>query len=219
MKIYKDGKLVERVSRNDLKNTFSPKHHKPAYRPGYKQKYINQIKTNKGLLIAIGILLALLFALCLGFDLRVKSLKKEQAQVQKQLDTGLTVIDGYLEYVQQLESELASCTAKLPKPKVSTGKVSYYSHDGCIGCSPNQTMANGQPFDENAMTLAHNGIPLNTMVEVKNLDNGKTITAKVTDRHGADNAKYGYRIADLSKGLYLALGAKTDVSTIQFVWY
>lgn len=119
MKIYKDGKLVERVSRNDLKNTFSPKHHRPYMRPGYKGKYLAQVKTNKGLLIAIGILLALLFALCLGFDLRVKSLKKEQAQVQKQLDTGLTVIDGYLEYVQQLESELASCSAKLEEKKLS----------------------------------------------------------------------------------------------------
>jgi hypothetical protein len=216
LKIKLNGKTIEKISRNDLKNTFSPKHHKPVYRPGYKGKYLAQVKTNKGLLLAIGILLAFIFALCLGFNLRVQSLKKEQSQIQKQLHTGLTVIDGYLEYVEQLESGLASCSAKLPKPKVSTGKVSYYSHDGCIGCSPNQTMANGQPFDENAMTLAHNGIPLNTMVEVKNLDNGKTITAKVTDRGGFN--RYN-RVADLSKGLYLALGAKTDVSNIQFIWY
>jgi rare lipoprotein A (peptidoglycan hydrolase) len=53
-------------------------------------------------------------------------------------------------------------------------------------------------------------------VEVKNLDNGKVVTATVTDRGGFN--KYD-RIADLSKGLYDALGAKTDKSIIEISYF
>lgn len=95
-----------------------------------------------------------------------------------------------------------------------TGKVSYYSHDGCLGCSANQTMANGKPFEEMAMTMAFNWLPLNTEVKITNLDNGKSTFATVTDRHGAYNEKYGWRMADLSKGLAEYLGASTDKSNI-----
>ena len=217
MIIRENGEIVEITnSKNDLHNTFSPKNHQPVYRPGYKQKYINQMKTNRGLLFALGILILLFLAVLVGSDIRTKSHQTEINRLNNELERSVNIGEGMIQEYNNLLTEYASCSAKLPKPKVSTGKVSYYSHDGCIGCSPNQTMANGQPFDENAMTLAHNGIPLNTMVEVKNLDNNKTILAKVTDRGGFN--RYS-RVADLSKGLYLALGAKTDKSLIQFTWY
>lgn len=98
--------------------------------------------------------------------------------------------------------------------KTITGKVSYYSHAGCLGCGANQITASGESFDENAMTLAvvPGSLPMGTMVQVTNLDNGKSITAKVNDTGGF--AKYN-RIADLSLGLYNALGAKTDISNIE----
>lgn len=92
------------------------------------------------------------------------------------------------------------------------GKVSYYSHDGCLGCHPEQIMANGQKFDENAMTLAFNHLPLNTRVRVTNMDNGANTLATVTDTGGFE--AYG-RIADLSKGLMQELNATTDRSTIK----
>lgn len=98
--------------------------------------------------------------------------------------------------------------------KVIQGKVSYYSHAGCLGCGVQQITASGEPFNENAMTLAvvPGSLPMKTMVRVTNLDNGKSIIAKVNDTGGF--AKYN-RIADLSLGLYNYLGAKTDVSTIR----
>lgn len=213
-KIFNNGELVEEF-KNDLHNTYSPKFHKPHFTPSYKNLYLNQLKTNKGLLIALGASLLLNLAVMVGCDLRVKGLKSEIAGLKSQVDTGLSMAVSYADHTTKLETELASCSAKLPKKKVSVGKVSYYSKDGCIGCSPNQKMANGQIFDENALTFAHNSIPLNTMVEVKNLDTGKTVMARCTDRGGFN--KYG-RVGDLSNGLYQALEAKTDLSNIQFSW-
>lgn len=81
------------------------------------------------------------------------------------------------------------------------GVASYYSHDGCLGCHPQQLMANGEKFIEDDLTLAFNWLPLGTKVEVTNKEQRWTATAEVTDRHGAYNEKYGWRIADLSKGL------------------
>lgn len=113
-----------------------------------------------------------------------------------------------------------------PKEKVLLeGKASYYSHDGCLGCSVNQTMANGDRFNEKAMTLAIGLkpnttkplIPLNTYVLVRNLDNGKEIKAKVTDTGGFYTERFKYRVADLSKGLAEALDMKTNKSVIQLV--
>lgn len=100
------------------------------------------------------------------------------------------------------------------------GKASYYSADGCLGCHPDQIMANGEKFDENAHTLAvpaewvkEGKIELNTVVSVTNLDNGKQVFgALITDTGGF--GKYD-RIADLSKALYEELGVQTDVSVIE----
>lgn len=105
----------------------------------------------------------------------------------------------------------------VPTPtKVSSkswkGKVSYYSKDGCLGCGVNQITASGEKFDETKMTLAFNKLPMKTMVLVTNLDTGVSMVAKVNDRGGFE--KYN-RIADLSKALFNALGAKTDITNIK----
>jgi rare lipoprotein A len=44
------------------------------------------------------------------------------------------------------------------------------------------TMANGEPFDMYAPTIAHKNIPLGTRVLLKNPDTGVEVTATVTDR-------------------------------------
>lgn len=220
LKIYRDGRLVERVSRNDLHNTFSPKNHKPSQpkmrRPYYKNLYQEQLKTNKWLLFACGVIAILGLTYGTACHHRINNQKNEIQALQLELERSLDVVLEHIESYNQLLLEYKDCTEKLPKPKVSTGKVSYYSHDGCIGCSPNQIMANGKPFDENAMTLAHNQIPLNTRVSVTNLDNNKTVQAVVTDTGGFN--RYN-RVADLSKGLYEALNAKTDISIIEIAYY
>lgn len=87
-----------------------------------------------------------------------------------------------------------------------TGTASYYSRDACVGCSESLLMANGQPLDDSALTVAFNKLPLGSMVKVRNMENDMIVEAEVTDRHGADNAKYGWRIADLSVATKQAIG-------------
>src|SRR5437660_8396269 len=42
--------------------------------------------------------------------------------------------------------------------------------------------ANGETFDLNAITAAHRTLPLPTIVEVTNLENGRTLQVRVNDR-------------------------------------
>jgi len=92
------------------------------------------------------------------------------------------------------------------------GKVSHYSRAGCLGCSKTLTMANGEPLDDSRLTIAFNKAPLNSRVLVKNLDNGKSVEATVTDTGGFESLG---RIADLTPAVAKALETKTDISTVQ----
>jgi rare lipoprotein A len=42
--------------------------------------------------------------------------------------------------------------------------------------------ANGEVYDMNAMTAAHKELPFESIVEVRNLDNGKKTQVRITDR-------------------------------------
>lgn len=104
-----------------------------------------------------------------------------------------------------------------PKP-LYQGYISYYSHEGCLGCTETQTMGNMEPFDETKLTLAvpcedviAKRVRYNTKVSVTNLDTGKKVEATITDCGGF--SRHG-RVADLSKALAETLGAKTDKTTI-----
>lgn len=94
---------------------------------------------------------------------------------------------------------------------INAGNASYYSIDGCLGCNPGRIMANGEKLDDTKYTLAHNQIPLNTMVEVVNTRNGKSAIAKVTDRGGFNRLN---RIADLSLALAKEIDLKTDIDIL-----
>lgn len=62
--------------------------------------------------------------------------------------------------------------------------------------------ANGELFDMNALSAAHTTLPLPSMVEVTNLDNGRKLVVRVNDRGPfVDN-----RIIDLSREAAIQLG-------------
>lgn len=62
--------------------------------------------------------------------------------------------------------------------------------------------ASGEIFDKNDLTAAHKTLPLNSMVHVTNLENGRTLMVRVNDRGPfVDN-----RIIDLSEASAVALG-------------
>jgi rare lipoprotein A len=62
--------------------------------------------------------------------------------------------------------------------------------------------ASGEIYDMHALTAAHRTLPLGTLIEVRNLENGRTTTARVNDR---GPYKRG-RIVDLSLAAAQALG-------------
>jgi rare lipoprotein A len=78
-----------------------------------------------------------------------------------------------------------------------TGLASFYgrAHDG-------KTTANGESFDSSGFTAAHRTLAFGTLVKVTNLENGQTVTVKITDRGPFVRG----RVIDVSRAAALALG-------------
>jgi rare lipoprotein A len=72
-----------------------------------------------------------------------------------------------------------------------TGIASWYGipYDG-------RRASSGEIFDMHALTAAHRTLPFNTWLEVTNLQNGRTVDVRITDR----GPFVGGRIIDLSMG-------------------
>lgn len=78
-----------------------------------------------------------------------------------------------------------------------TGIASWYGDD-----FHGKLTANGEIFDKRRLSAAHKTLPLPTLAEVENLENGKTIVVRVNDRGPfRDN-----RVIDLSHAAADALG-------------
>jgi rare lipoprotein A len=78
-----------------------------------------------------------------------------------------------------------------------TGIASWYG-PGFHG----KSTANGEAYDQEQLSAAHNTLPLPTIVRVTNLDNGKSVVARVNDR----GPFVPGRIIDMSKGGARELG-------------
>jgi len=79
-----------------------------------------------------------------------------------------------------------------PEPGYSeSGTASWYGQD-----FQGRRTASGETFDQNALTAAHPTLPIPSLVQVTNLDNGREVIVRVNDRgpfaHG--------RLIDLSRG-------------------
>ena len=79
------------------------------------------------------------------------------------------------------------------------GQASWYG-PGFHG----KTTANGEKFNQNAMTAAHKTLPFNTNVKITDLETGKSVVVRINDR--GPYAKG--RIIDLSKRAAEKLGMK-----------
>lgn len=71
-----------------------------------------------------------------------------------------------------------------------TGIASWYG-PGFHG----KSTANGEAYDQDALTAAHRTLPMPTMVRVTNLDNGRSVKVRINDRGPFKNG----RIIDLSR--------------------
>lgn len=87
----------------------------------------------------------------------------------------------------------------VPSTAAQVGGASWYG-PGFHG----KKMANGKKFNENAISFAHKTLPLNSLVKVTNLENGRTICGPVFDRGPFIEG----RIIDASKAAAIALRYK-----------
>ena len=87
------------------------------------------------------------------------------------------------------------------KKYVEYGLASWYGDD----FHRNRT-ANDDIFNMNAMTGAHNTLPLPSIVRVTNLENGKSLKIRINDRGPFVEG----RVVDVSKAVATRLGFKTD---------
>lgn len=67
--------------------------------------------------------------------------------------------------------------------------------------------ANGERFNQNAMTCASNRHKFGTRLKVTNITNGKSVICRVNDRGGF--SKYGTTL-DLSKGAFKKIAPLSD---------
>ena len=79
--------------------------------------------------------------------------------------------------IAPLNSVLAGACDTKPNLPTDTVTASWYGreHHG-------RRTSSGEKFDETKLTAAHASLPLNTVVEVTNLANGKKVQVKVNDR-------------------------------------
>lgn len=106
----------------------------------------------------------------------------------------------------------------LGNPLVLEGEASYYSRAGCLGCNAGRIMANGQPLDDAALTMAI-GADRKHLVgyhaRVTSLATGKSVTVKITDTGGFYQGKYGHRVADLTIATKEAIGIVGGVGQVR----
>src|SRR5579884_2306404 len=91
----------------------------------------------------------------------------------------------------------ATALGGIPEPYTETGVASWYGHP-----YHGRPAANGEIYDMEKLTAAHRTLPFGTWVEVRNLENNKVVTVRITDRgpfvHG--------RIIDLSRAAAMQIG-------------
>ena len=64
--------------------------------------------------------------------------------------------------------------------------------------------ANGETFDQNTLTAAHKTLPFNTVLQVRNLKNNRSVVVRINDR----GPYIGKRSIDLSKAAAQCLGSE-----------
>ena len=89
--------------------------------------------------------------------------------------------------------DIQTASAASSSTKANFGQIGTASWYG-PGFNGRKT-ASGERFDQNKLTAAHRSLPLDTVVKVTNLDNGKAVEVSINDR----GPYAGKRVIDLSR--------------------
>jgi rare lipoprotein A len=137
---------------------------------------------------SIILILVLGFGLYAGFKIEKAIADMEIMDLQAQLGTA--------------NASLADANVQLESNRVVVlawdALASHYTNK-----SSGKTMANGKPFNEDHLTVAHRGIKFGTVLVLENQENGKVTSAIVTDR---GPAKWTGRSLDVSLAVARRLG-------------
>jgi peptidoglycan lytic transglycosylase len=109
---------------------------------------------------------------------------------------------------ETVQARLTPSLAQPAKPEISAGKdTAAKPETGRASWYDLSTKtASGEAMDGEALTAAHNSLPLGSQVRVENLDNGRVVVVRINDR--GPFAKD--RIIDLSKAAAARLGMIAD---------
>jgi rare lipoprotein A len=121
----------------------------------------------------------------------------QQAQPQPATEHGAP---GWLERERVGPPYEANGQWYVPTPEPGyeqTGSASWYGAH-----FHGQRTASGETFDQDALTAAHPTLPIPSLVQVTNLENGREVIVRVNDR----GPFVGGRLIDLSRGAATALG-------------
>lgn len=136
-------------------------------------------------------------------------------------------IDAAVKSTGKCKAVTAPGPKKIGKPYKING-VTYYPMESADGYSEvgiaswygpgfhGKLTANGETYNQKAMTAAHKTLPLPTLVKVENLENGKSVVVRVNDRGPYSKG----RIIDLTEVAARRLGmidkgtAKVKVSVL-----
>jgi len=91
-----------------------------------------------------------------------------------------------------------------PEDKV-IGTASWYSKASCLKESGQFIMANGKELDDAKFTCASWDYKFGTILKITNLQNGKSILVKTTDRGPIKKLRQQGRIVDLSRAAFSAI--------------
>jgi rare lipoprotein A len=80
-----------------------------------------------------------------------------------------------------------------------TGTASWYGSG-----FQSKTTASGEPFDMNDLTAAHRSLPLDSLVRVTNLQNGRSVVVRINDRGPFERG----RVIDVSARAARVLGMR-----------
>jgi len=103
----------------------------------------------------------------------------------------------------------ASAASSSTKSGASSGKANFRQVGTASWYGPGfhgKKTASGERFDQSKLTAAHRSLPLDTVVKVTNLDNGKAVKVSINDR----GPYAGKRVIDLSRAAARELDMTDD---------
>lgn len=145
----------------------------------------------------IGIILSVLAVSFSAFSELTKETKKDVVYIKEeiivpantgQIPSAELSAEGNAEDMDQMASY----------KHYQSGIASYYG-----GKWHGRKTASGERFNKNAMTAAHRSLPFGTKVKVTNVNNGKSVIVRITDRGPFIKG----RVIDLSEGAFAKIAS------------